>query len=119
MLVAKEEAVAVGIRIRSLREALKLPREKLAEKADISPQFLAEIEYGNKSMTLQTLRKLATALDVSTDFIVYGVNNSRELGPIDELLLTLSPYQITCAHEILRQYAAAIRSATPPDGEDE
>ena len=70
-------------------------------------------------MTLQTLRKLATALDVSTDFIVYGVNNSRELGPIDELLLTLSSYQVTCAHEILRQYAAAIRSATPPDGEDE
>ena len=115
----KMDNLAVGLRIRNLRESKGLTREDIINLSSVSAQFLSAIEHGTKSMKIQTLRKLATALDVSTDFIVYGVNNSRELGPIDELLLTLSPYQITCAHEILRQYAAAVHSAAPPDGEDE
>ena len=38
------------------------PEEKLAELADISVQFLADIEKGRKSMTILTLKKIAAAL---------------------------------------------------------
>lgn len=40
------ENAVFGLRIRTLREYQKLSREKLAEKADISTQFLADIESG-------------------------------------------------------------------------
>lgn len=36
----------MGIRIKELRIKKGYTREKLAEKADISTQFLADIEYG-------------------------------------------------------------------------
>ncbi len=115
----KEDNIAVGLRIRNLRESKKLTREALSGLSGVSTQFQAAIETGSKSMTIQTLRKLASALNVSTDFIVYGVNNSREASPIDKLIQGLSQYQITCAHEILRQYAAAIHAGAPSDGGDE
>ncbi|WP_346026360.1 helix-turn-helix transcriptional regulator [Beduinella massiliensis] len=117
--MARDDNLPIGKRIRRRRDELGLSREKVAEMADISPQFLAEVEKGNKSMTIPPLGRLASALNVSTDFIVYGVNNSREASPIDKLIQGLSQYQITCAHEILRQYAAAIHAGAPSDDGDE
>ncbi len=61
-----------GNRIFNLRLAQNLTREKLAERADISVTFLADIEKGRKSMTITTLRKLSSALLVTTDYIVNG-----------------------------------------------
>ena len=52
---------AIGRRLRCRREELALTREKPAECAEISVQFLADIETGRKGMTVQTLRKLALA----------------------------------------------------------
>ena len=59
-----------GNRILKLRKDRGMTREKLAELADISVQFLADIEKGRKNMTVTTLRKLSSALLVSTDYIV-------------------------------------------------
>ena len=42
----KTENAVFGSRIRSVREKQKLSREKLAELANISTQFLADIETG-------------------------------------------------------------------------
>ena len=61
-----------GNRILKLRQSQNMTREQLAEKAEISVQFLADIEKGRKNMTITTLRNLATALFVTTDFIVNG-----------------------------------------------
>ena len=47
--------IAVGRRIRTMREARGMSREALAEIVDISPQFIADIEYGNKGMSIRTL----------------------------------------------------------------
>lgn len=68
--------VEIGRRIRALREKYKLSREALAAKSEISVQFLYDIETGKKGMTVTTLSKLASALKVSTDEIVFGKSNS-------------------------------------------
>ena len=57
----------IGLRLRGCREQHALTRERLAEYADISVQFLADIETGRKGMTVQTLRKLALALHCCTE----------------------------------------------------
>ena len=62
----------VGKRITELRLERGYTREKLSELADVSVQFLADIEKGRKSMTVATLRKISAALLVSTDYIVSG-----------------------------------------------
>ena len=61
-----------GKRIWELRKEQSLTREQLAESANISVQFLADIEKGRKNMTITTLKKVSSALMVTTDYIVYG-----------------------------------------------
>lgn len=72
------ENTEIGFRIRSMREQQKLSREKLAEKANISTQFLADIECGNKGMTVSTLKKICNALCVTSDNIVFGIHNENK-----------------------------------------
>ncbi len=66
-----EENKIFGKKIRSLREEQKISREKLAELANISTQFLADIETGKKGMSVVTLKKLCNALHVSSDYIIF------------------------------------------------
>ena len=56
------------------REQAHLSRDALAEKLDISTLFLGYIECGQKGMSLSTLQKLCTVLNVSSDFILMGVD---------------------------------------------
>ncbi|MBA7468330.1 hypothetical protein ES707_03573 [subsurface metagenome] len=54
----------VGKRIREERRRLKLTQEELAEKADITANFLGHIERGTKRPTLNTLKKIADVLQI-------------------------------------------------------
>jgi len=57
--------VPVGERIRALRTARKLTQEQLAYRAGVSVGTIARIERGATRPTLETLERLARALDVS------------------------------------------------------
>ncbi len=71
-----EENKVIGKRIRNKREQQGLSREKLSELANISSQFLADIETGKKGMTVSTLKKICSALYISSDEIVFGREKS-------------------------------------------
>ena len=59
--------------IKRLREARGLSQEKLARLADVANNTLIKMESGeNKNPTLETLRKVAKALDVSVDDLING-----------------------------------------------
>lgn len=53
-----------GARIKSIREAKGWTQEKLAEKMDISPNYLSSIERGKENPTFDMLAKFADALKV-------------------------------------------------------
>lgn len=59
----------LGKRIREERLKKGLTQEQLAEKVDISLNFMSLIENG-KNMSVQTLVNLANALDVSIDYLL-------------------------------------------------
>lgn len=56
------EKKLIGERIRELRKMRKLSQEQVAERADISPNYLSRIECGKENPTLDMLIKLARAL---------------------------------------------------------
>lgn len=58
---------SVGRRVRQLRNRASLTQEQLAERAQISVSFLSMIERGERSPHLETLEKLAFALEVGVD----------------------------------------------------
>jgi len=54
--------------LKKLREAKGLSQEKLARLADVANNTIIKIEGGkNQNPTLDTLKKIAKALDVSVD----------------------------------------------------
>ena len=74
-MVKKErgaEMAAIGGRIRQVRQAKGLTLERLAEAAETSVQFLSQVEKGEQSMTMVKFAHLASALGVSSDYLLYG-----------------------------------------------
>jgi len=57
--------------IRKLREKKGLSQEKLARLADVANNTIIKIESGeNQNPTLETLQKIAKALDITIDNLV-------------------------------------------------
>ncbi len=102
--------IEVGKRITELRSKRGYTREKLSELADISVQFLADIEKGRKSMTVATLRKLSSALFVTTDYIVNGTSAKDSNSDIISILDSLSEKNKKQAEKILTAFAEAVNS---------
>lgn len=58
-------------KIKKLREKLELSQEKLARLADVSNNTIINIESGKqRNPTIDTVKKIAKALDVSVEEII-------------------------------------------------
>jgi transcriptional regulator with XRE-family HTH domain len=55
----------IGKRITHLRNQKKLSQQKFANEADIERSYLTHVEKGRKNISLNTLKKITTALEVS------------------------------------------------------
>ena len=67
LLMNPELSKNFGARVRTLRNALGLSQEKLAEKAGVHRTYIGMIERGEKNITLSNIEKIACALGVSAD----------------------------------------------------
>ena len=85
-----------GERIRELREIQNYTREAFAEKIDISPKFLYEIETGKKGFSADVLGRISKALSISCDYIMFG-EDVKHYGneKIICVLETLQPAQVS------------------------
>ncbi|MBA3648842.1 MAG: helix-turn-helix transcriptional regulator [Chitinophagales bacterium] len=55
----------IGLRIKELRQELKLTQESLAFKAEVDKTYLNEVENGKRNVSVINLEKIITALDTS------------------------------------------------------
>lgn len=101
--------VAIGARIRKQREQFGYTRETFAEKLDITPKFCADIELGNKGMSVQTLCNIAAVLKLSTDYILYGTAQQDDSLP-GMMLQRCTPVEKKYAEDILRTFIMAMES---------
>lgn len=67
----KENSQAAA-RLRKVREAAGLTQEKFAEILGISVSAYKKIECGDNHISVQCLRNLRKAMNVSADYIIYG-----------------------------------------------
>ena len=100
----------IGARVRRRREVLGCTREQIAERANISVQFLFDIEKGKKSMTAMTIVNLAEALSVSIDFLLLGTEKRGESQSAEweQMFSLLVPEQRKLAEEILRLFVRGV-----------
>lgn len=100
---------SIGIRIRKQREQFGYTREEFAEMLNVTPKFCADIELGNKGMSVQTLCKISDVLKLSTDYILFGVKQQdHPLSSID--LNRCTPAEQKYAEDILRTFIMAMES---------
>ena len=97
----------LGQRIRFLRTEANLTQEELAEKADISPVYLGEVERGQKVMGIDKFINIVKALGVSSDYVLCNELPTGEPYVFDEItekLKKLDPKQRKTAIDILDGY---------------
>lgn len=64
----------VGMRLRKKREQAGYTREKLGELCSLSPRFIANIELGDSTFSLDSLITVCHVLSCSSDYLLFGEN---------------------------------------------
>ena len=106
----------MGARIRARREMLGISREELGRQLSVTGKFVADIEYGDKGVSLKTLYRLKQILGVSADYILEGENEDisadekkRKLNEnIIGSLSVCSVKQLNCMEKIARLYVESV-----------
>ena len=75
-----EIAKSVGQRIRSYRIRLELSQEKLAELSGVHPTYIGQLERGEKNATLESIEKIANALNIPLSKLFEKLGDSAEAG---------------------------------------
>jgi len=110
-------------RLTALRKERGLTQLALAEMVNLAVLQIRRYEGGTSQPTLDVIRRLAIALGVSADVLVFDAN---ERGPADvlryqfETVSRLSPHEQELVRELLdavivkNQVAGALARVTPP-----
>jgi transcriptional regulator with XRE-family HTH domain len=64
----------VGLNIREIRKMHKMTQEELAERSGLQTSFLAGVERGERNITLETLEKIISGLEVNASTL-FNLNN--------------------------------------------
>lgn len=116
-MIKRDLQKELGINLQKARTKRNLTREELAEMAGISPTFLANLECGNKMMSVVTLRNLADGLCVSSDTLLYGESTCNQMRNIEILLRNQSEEMIKFIEELTHLSVTRIPAITS-EGKD-
>lgn len=103
---------AIGKRIKIARIQAELSQEALAEKADLSPTHMSNIENANTKLSLPMLISIANALSVSADTLLCdSVIHSKEIfaQEIQSAVADCDEYEIRILTEILKASKRTLR----------
>ena len=100
----------IGNRIRQLRKECGYTQEQLAEYAEISVDFLGLIETGRNSMKVQNLAKIASALNVTTDYLIYGTTPYKENPKINTMLSVVPENRRKQVEKLIALFLTSLRS---------
>ena len=76
----------IGKRIENLRKKRGWSQGKLAEKADLSNNYLSNIEHSRSIPSIETLVRLCTALDVTPDALLLGASTGEKVYMSSDIL---------------------------------
>ena len=94
----------IGKRITERRKKLGMTQEMLAEKGDLTPQFVSYAESGKRAMRPENVIKLAKALEVSADYLLTGEIVDKDLLILSDKMRKLSPEMLRIVENIIDEY---------------
>ena len=103
----KEINIQIGERIKAAREQAKMTQECLAERIEVSPQYVSELDRGVVGVSLTTLKKICLVLNVSSDQLLFGANGEA-FSPVMQKCSCLSKEHFAILCEIIDRYIFAV-----------
>lgn len=83
------------------RKKFGLTQEELAEKGDVTTQFVSYAESGKRAMRPENLLKISSALEVSADYLLTGDIIDKDLLLLSNKMRKLSPSQLRLIENII------------------
>ena len=91
----------IGKRITDRRKSLGWTQEELADRGDLTPQFVSYAESGKRAMRPENLLKLSSTLGVSADFLLSGDIIYKDMLLMSDKLRRLTPEQRNIIEKII------------------
>ena len=91
----------IGKRIMDRRKKLGLTQEALAEKGEVTTQFVSYAKSGKRAMRPENLLKISSALEVSADYLLTGEIIDKDLLILSDKLRRLTPSQVRTVEAII------------------
>ena len=82
--------IDIGERLRGVRENMRMTREQFSEKIDITDSFLGQIERGERSLSVKTLKKVVKYTGISADYLLFGNQSNNDTIQKINNILTVS-----------------------------
>ena len=95
----------IGKRITERRKKLGMTQEMLAERGDLTPQFVSYAESGKRAMRPENVIKLANTLEVSADYLLTGDIADKDLLILSDKMRKLSPEMLRIVENIIDECA--------------
>ena len=91
----------IGQRIIERRKKLGLTQEALAEKGEMTTQFVSYAEAGKRAMRPENLLKISSALGVSADYLLTGDIVDKDVLILSDKMRKLTPSQLRIIENII------------------
>lgn len=93
MVVINDEFNGCGIQMRAERERLGYTREQVAERAHITPRYLAAIELGTKIPKADVMVRIIRSMGASANSVIYSPQQetNNECERLAHLFLQCTP----------------------------
>ena len=72
----------IGERLRGYRNQLGWSQERLAERANLHPTYIGQLERGEKNATIESISKVSAALDTSLSQLFENISPSASAQDI-------------------------------------
>lgn len=108
MRTKKEINIQIGEQIKYARDSIGMTQEQLAERIDVSPQFVSDLERGVVGISIATLKRISTTLQVPSDQILFGKQPENRTAMLIDKCNGLTDTQFRILVDIVSKYVEAV-----------
>lgn len=101
----------IGEQILHKRKQFGYSREQLAEKLDLSWQYISNVECGHRGISLETLIKLCEIFQVSADYFLFGKKTTNDLSEVTELFCSVNPKWLPHLKDVIISFITSCQDA--------
>lgn len=100
----------MGKRVQQARKAKRYTQAELAEMINMSSKNVSQLERGMTGISVSTLISICKVLDVSADYILFGIENKSQNNAVSIMLSELSEKEQIYAENLLSVYVEACKN---------